>query len=123
MPTISQLVRNGRKRPRNKSKSPALKGNPQVRGVVLRTGVIEPKKPNSAKRKVCRVRLVNGHEVTAYIPGKDHNLQEHHVVLLRGGRTPDLPGVRYKVVRGTIDTQGVRDRKQARSKYGTRKDA
>ena len=121
MPTIEQLVRNGRKRPRVKQKSPALKGSPQRRGVCTRVYTMTPKKPNSALRKVARVRLTGGAEVTAYIPGVGHNLQEHSIVLVRGGRVKDLPGVRYKVIRGTLDTQGVRDRRKARSRYGTKK--
>src|SRR3954469_16689507 len=115
MPTIEQLVRNGRERPKVKQKSPALKGSPQRRGVCTRVYTMTPKKPNSALRKVARVRLTNGMEVTTYIPGEGHNLQEHSVVLVRGGRVKDLPGVRYKVVRGTLDAAGVSDRKKARS--------
>ena len=122
MPTINQLVRKGRKRAVDQSKSPALKGNPQKRGVCTRVYTATPKKPNSALRKVARVRLVNGMEVTAYIPGEGHNLQEHSMVLVRGGRVKDLPGVRYKIIRGSLDTQGVKDRKQARSRYGAKKE-
>ena len=122
MPTIQQLVRNGRKAKTSKTKTPALKGSPQARGVCTRVYTTTPKKPNSAMRKVARVRLMNGTEVTAYIPGVGHNLQEHSVVLVRGGRVRDLPGVRYKIIRGALDTQGVRDRKQARSRYGAKKE-
>ena len=121
MPTINQLVRKGRERVSFKSKSPALKSSPQKRGVCTRVYTTTPKKPNSALRKVARVRLVSGIEVTAYIPGEGHNLQEHSIVMIRGGRVKDLPGVRYHIVRGTLDTQGVQDRKQARSKYGAKK--
>jgi small subunit ribosomal protein S12 len=121
MPTINQLVRNGRKRSVKKSNTPALKGSPQKRGVCTRVYTSTPKKPNSALRKVARVRLTTGVEVTAYIPGMGHNLQEHSVVLVRGGRVKDLPGVRYHIVRGTLDTLGVEDRKQGRSKYGVKK--
>ena len=121
MPTIQQLVRNGRERPKAKIKSPALKGSPQRRGVCTRVYTTTPKKPNSALRKVARVRLTSGYEVTAYIPGVGHNLQEHSIVLVRGGRVKDLPGVRYKIVRGTLDTAGVKDRRQARSRYGAKK--
>ncbi|HUT04705.1 MAG TPA: 30S ribosomal protein S12 [bacterium] len=121
MPTLNQLVRHGRKRVRKKSKSPALGFCPQKRGVCLRVTVVTPKKPNSALRKICRVRLTNGLETNAYIPGVGHNLQEHSVVLIRGGRVRDLPGVRYHVVRGTLDTAGVENRKRSRSKYGTRR--
>ncbi len=121
MPTINQLVRKGRKRTVKKSKSPALQACPQRRGVCVRVMTMTPKKPNSALRKVARVRLTNGIEATAYIPGIGHNLQEHSVVLLRGGRIKDLPGVRYHIVRGAKDTLGVDDRKQSRSKYGTKK--
>ena len=121
MPTINQLVRKGRKRLMKKTTTPALKGNPQKRGVCTRVYTTTPKKPNSALRKVARVRLTNGMEVTAYIPGEGHNLQEHSVVLIRGGRVKDLPGVRYHTVRGTLDTAGVDDRKQRRSKYGAKK--
>ena len=116
MPTINQLVRFGRTKAEETKKSPALKGNPQKRGVCVRVYTTTPKKPNSALRKVARVKLVNGIEVTAYIPGIGHNLQEHSIVLLRGGRTKDLPGVRYKIVRGALDTAGVVNRKQARSR-------
>ncbi len=123
MPTTEQLVRNGRKRPRSKTKSPALRGSPQRRGVCTRVSTFTPKKPNSALRKVARVRLTSGVEVTAYIPGIGHNLQEHSIVLVRGGRVKDLPGVRYKVVRAALDTSGVADRKKARSKYGAKKTA
>lgn len=121
LPTISQLVRKGRKRVEKKSKSPAMKGNPQKRGVCLVVRTMTPKKPNSALRKTARVRLTNGVEVTAYIPGIGHNLQEHSVVMIRGGRVKDLPGVRYHIVRGTLDTAGTKDRKSSRSKYGTKK--
>jgi small subunit ribosomal protein S12 len=121
MPTIHQLVRYGRKRVRKKTASPALRSNPQKRGVCTRVYTSTPKKPNSALRKVARVRLTNGIEVTAYIPGVGHNLQEHAIVLIRGGRVKDLPGVRYHIVRGTLDTMGVQNRKQSRSKYGTKK--
>ena len=121
MPTINQLVRKGRKSAEEKSKTPALKGNPQKRGVCTRVYTTTPKKPNSALRKVCRVRLVNGMEVTAYIPGIGHNLQEHSIVLVRGGRVKDLPGVRYKVVRGALDTASVNNRMQARSRYGAKR--
>ena len=121
MPTIQQLVRTGRRAARPKSKAPALKGSPQRRGVCVRVYTQTPKKPNSALRKVARVRLTTGIEVTAYIPGIGHNLQEHSVVLVRGGRVKDLPGVRYKVVRGTLDAAGVSDRKKARSQYGVKK--
>lgn len=121
MPTINQLVRLGRVDLSVKSKSPALEGNPQKRGVCTRVYTTTPKKPNSALRKVARVRLTNQIEVTAYIPGEGHNLQEHSIVLIRGGRVKDLPGVRYHIVRGTLDTQGVQDRKQGRSKYGAKK--
>jgi small subunit ribosomal protein S12 len=120
LPTIAQLVRKGRKSKVEKTKTPALKGSPQRRGVCTRVYTTTPKKPNSALRKVCRVRLNSGIEVTAYIPGVGHNLQEHSIVLVRGGRVKDLPGVRYKVIRGVLDTQGVRDRKQARSRYGAK---
>src|ERR671916_570410 len=122
MPTIHQLVRKGRKRVRKKTASPALQANPQKRGVCTRVYTSTPKKPNSALRKVARVRLTNGAEVTAYIPGVGHNLQEHSIVLIRGGRVKDLPGVRYKIVRGALDTQGVKNRKQARSRYGAKKE-
>ncbi|MFC1560263.1 30S ribosomal protein S12 [Candidatus Margulisiibacteriota bacterium] len=120
MPTINQLLRKGRKKKKFKSKSPALEGNPLKRGVCVRVYTTTPKKPNSALRKVARVRLVNGMEVSAYIPGVGHNLQEHSVVLVRGGKVKDLPGVRYHVVRGTFDTGGVEGRRQSRSKYGTK---
>jgi small subunit ribosomal protein S12 len=121
MPTISQLVRVGRKRIVDKTKSPALQDNPQKRGVCVRVFTQTPKKPNSALRKVARVRLTNGIEVTTYIPGVGHNLQEHSLVLIRGGRVKDLPGVRYHVVRGTLDATGVQGRKQSRSKYGAKR--
>ncbi|PKL13314.1 MAG: 30S ribosomal protein S12 [Spirochaetae bacterium HGW-Spirochaetae-8] len=121
MPTINQLIRKGRSSKSNKTKSPALQGCPQKRGVCTRVMTVTPKKPNSALRKVARVRLSNGIEVTAYIPGVGHNLQEHSVVLLRGGRVKDLPGVRYHIVRGAKDTLGVNDRKRSRSKYGAKK--
>lgn len=121
MPTINQLVRKGRKRIQKKTNTPALKGSPQKRGVCTRVYTSTPKKPNSALRKVARVRLTTGIEVTAYIPGIGHNLQEHSVVLVRGGRVKDLPGVRYHIVRGTLDTLGVEDRRQSRSKYGSKK--
>ena len=121
MPTVQQLVRRGRTRQRKKSKSPDLDACPQRRGVCVRVATQTPKKPNSALRKVARVRLTNGKEVWAYIPGVGHNLQEHSVVLVRGGRVKDLPGVRYHVVRGTLDTMGVADRNQSRSKYGAKK--
>ncbi len=121
MPTINQLIRKGREQLRYKSKSPALKANPQKRGVCTRVYTTTPKKPNSALRKVARVRLTNGIEVTSYIPGVGHNLQEHSVVLIRGGRVKDLPGVRYHVVRGTLDAVGVANRKQSRSKYGAKR--
>jgi small subunit ribosomal protein S12 len=121
MPTISQLVRKGRKKITKKNKSPALQGNPQKRGVCTRVYTTTPKKPNSALRKVARVRLTNGYEVTSYIGGEGHNLQEHSIVLIRGGRVKDLPGVRYHTVRGTLDASGVSDRRQGRSKYGAKK--
>jgi small subunit ribosomal protein S12 len=121
VPTINQLVRKGRKVIISKNKAPALKSCPQRRGVCTRVYTTTPKKPNSALRKVARVRLTNGIEVTAYIPGEGHNLQEHSIVLIRGGRIKDLPGVRYHIIRGTLDTSGVEDRKKARSKYGTKK--
>ncbi len=121
MPTINQLIRSGRSKQKAKTKSPALESCPQKRGVCTRVMTVTPKKPNSALRKVARVRLSNGIEVTAYIPGIGHNLQEHSVVLLRGGRVKDLPGVRYHIVRGAKDTLGVNDRKRSRSKYGTKK--
>lgn len=121
MPTIAQLVRKARKKTHKKTDAPALQANPQKRGVCTRVYTTTPKKPNSALRKVCRVRLTNGFEVTSYIPGIGHNLQEHSVVLLRGGRVKDLPGVRYHNIRGTLDFAGVKDRKQARSKYGAKR--
>ena len=121
MPTINQLIRRERQKQKRKTASPALQGSPQKRGVCIRVYTTTPKKPNSALRKVARVRLTNGYEVTSYIPGVGHNLQEHSVVLIRGGRVKDLPGVRYHIVRGTLDTQGVADRKNARSKYGTKR--
>ena len=135
MPTVNQLVRKGRSRPTKKSKAPALhyvynalknrmawgKGSPQKRGVCVQVKTTTPKKPNSALRKIARVRLANGMEVTAYIPGEGHQLQEHSVVLIRGGRVPDLPGVRYHIIRGTLDTTGVANRKQGRSKYGAKR--
>ena len=121
MPTINQLVRSARSKQLKRNKVPALESCPQKRGVCTRVYTTTPKKPNSALRKVARVKLTNGFEVTSYIPGEGHNLQEHSVVLLRGGRTKDLPGVKYKVIRGVYDTQGVKGRKQARSKYGTKK--
>ena len=121
MPTINQLIRKGREKLRFKSKSPALKATPQKRGVCTRVYTTTPKKPNSALRKVARVRLTNGIEVTSYIPGVGHNLQEHSVVLIRGGRVKDLPGVRYHVIRGTLDAVGVAGRKQGRSKYGAKR--
>ena len=121
MPTISQLIRQGRKAVPRKDKAPALKGSPQKRGVCTRVYTTTPKKPNSALRKVARVRLTNGFEVTSYIPGEGHNLQEHSIVLIRGGRVKDLPGVRYHIIRGTLDAAGVADRKQARSKYGAKR--
>ncbi|MXW18478.1 MAG: 30S ribosomal protein S12 [Gemmatimonadetes bacterium] len=121
MPTLNQLVRKGRKRLARKNKSPALQKNPQKRGVCTRVYTTTPKKPNSALRKVARVRLTNGYEVTAYIGGEGHNLQEHSIVLIRGGRVRDLPGVRYHIVRGTLDTSGVSVRKQGRSKYGAKR--
>lgn len=120
MPTINQLIREGRVRVRSKNKAPALTRCPQRRGVCVRVYTTTPKKPNSALRKVARVRLTNGYEVTSYIPGEGHNLQEHSVVLIRGGRVKDLPGVRYHIVRGSLDTTGVDKRKQSRSKYGTK---
>ena len=120
MPTINQLVRKGRKKVQSKKAAPALESCPQKRGVCVRVYTVTPKKPNSALRKVARVRLTTGKEVTAYIPGIRHNLQEHSIILLRGGRVKDLPGVRYHIVRGTLDTVGVQDRKQSRSKYGTK---
>lgn len=121
MPTINQLIRKGREKIKKKTNTPALKGGPQKRGVCTRVYTSTPKKPNSALRKVARVRLTTGMEVTAYIPGIGHNLQEHSVVLVRGGRVKDLPGVRYHIVRGTLDTLGVEDRKQGRSKYGAKR--
>jgi len=121
MPTVNQLVRKGRVAPKTKVKTPALRGAPQKRGVCTRVYTVTPKKPNSALRKVARVRLTNGMEITCYIPGISHNLQEHSVVLVRGGRVKDLPGVRYKVVRGTLDAAGVSDRKKARSQYGVKR--
>ncbi len=121
MPTINQLVRKGRKQIKKKTTAPALKGCPQKRGVCTRVYTTTPKKPNSALRKVARVRLTNGMEVTSYIPGEGHNLQEHSVVLIRGGRVKDLPGVRYHIIRGTLDAVGVNERRQGRSKYGTKK--
>ncbi len=120
MPTINQLVRKGRIKVKSKTKSPALKSSPQKRGVCVRVYTSTPKKPNSALRKVARVRLTNGMEVTAYIPGEGHNLQEHSIVLVRGGRVKDLPGVRYHIVRGTLDSAGVQKRKRGRSKYGAK---
>src|SRR4051812_36172464 len=121
MPTINQFVRKGRATVQKKSKSPAMQSNPQKRGVCTRVYTTTPKKPNSALRKVARVRLTNGYEVTAYIPGEGHNLQEHSIVLIRGGRVKDLPGVRYHIIRGTLDASGVSDRKQSRSKYGAKR--
>ena len=120
MPTINQLVRKSREKVSKRNKVPALKSCPQKRGVCLRVYTTTPKKPNSALRKVARVKLTNGQEVTAYIPGEGHNLQEHSVVLIRGGRVKDLPGVRYHIIRGTLDTAGVKDRRQSRSKYGAK---
>ncbi len=121
MPTVNQLIREGREQIKKKSKAPALQGNPQKRGVCVRVYTVTPKKPNSALRKVARVRLSNGIEVTCYIPGEGHNLQEHSIVLVRGGRVKDLPGVRYKIVRGALDTAGVVNRRQSRSKYGAKR--
>jgi small subunit ribosomal protein S12 len=121
MPTISQLVRMGRKKVARKDKAPALERNPQKRGVCTRVYTTTPKKPNSALRKVARIRLTNGYEVTAYIPGEGHNLQEHSIVLIRGGRVKDLPGVRYHIIRGKLDAAGVSDRKRSRSKYGAKR--
>ena len=121
MPTINQLVRRGRLKPRTRTKSPALGACPQKRGVCVRVYTTTPKKPNSALRKVARVRLTNGIEVTAYIPGEGHNLQEHSQVMIRGGRVKDLPGVRYHIIRGTMDSQGVEGRRQRRSKYGAKR--
>ena len=123
MPTVNQLVRKGRTKPKTRTKTPALRGAPQKRGVCTRVYTTTPKKPNSALRKVARVRLTNGEETTTYIPGEGHNLQEHSVVLIRGGRVRDLPGIRYKVIRAALDTSGVSDRKQGRSKYGAKKGA
>ena len=121
MPTINQLIRNGRKKPLKKTKVPAMESCPQKRVVCTRVYTTTPKKPNSALRKVARIRLTNGFEVTSYIPGEGHNLQEHSVVMIRGGRVKDLPGVRYHIIRGNLDTQGVNDRKQRRSKYGAKR--
>ncbi|MBN1226223.1 MAG: 30S ribosomal protein S12 [Deltaproteobacteria bacterium] len=121
MPTINQLIKNGRQKIKKKVKTPALKGSPQKRGVCIRVYTSTPKKPNSALRKVARVRLTNGIEVTSYIPGVGHNLQEHSVVLIRGGRVKDLPGTRYHIIRGTLDSSGVEDRKRGRSKYGAKR--
>ena len=121
MPTINQLHRKGRTKIKAKTKAPALQSSPQKRGVCIRVYTSTPKKPNSALRKVARVRLTNGMEITTYIPGEGHNLQEHSVVLVRGGRVKDLPGVRYHIIRGTLDSVGVQDRKRSRSKYGTKK--
>ena len=121
MPTINQLYRKGRTKLKAKTKAPALQSSPQKRGVCIRVYTSTPKKPNSALRKVARVRLTNGMEITTYIPGEGHNLQEHSVVLVRGGRVKDLPGVRYHVIRGTLDSVGVQDRKRSRSKYGTKR--
>jgi small subunit ribosomal protein S12 len=121
MPTINQLIRQGRREVARRDKAPALKGSPQKRGVCTRVYTTTPKKPNSALRKVARVRLTNGFEVTSYIPGEGHNLQEHSIVLIRGGRVKDLPGVRYHIVRGTLDAAGVSDRRQSRSKYGAKR--
>ncbi len=120
MPTINQLVRKGRTKIKSRTKSPALKSSPQKRGVCVRVYTSTPKKPNSALRKVARVRLTNGMEITAYVPGEGHNLQEHSIVLVRGGRVKDLPGVRYHIVRGTLDSAGVQKRKRSRSKYGAK---
>jgi small subunit ribosomal protein S12 len=120
MPTINQLVRHGRQAVPKKSKTPAMAACPQKRGVCIRVYTVTPKKPNSALRKVARVRLTNGFEITSYIPGVGHNLQEHSIVLIRGGRVKDLPGVRYHIIRGSLDTAGVADRKQSRSKYGAK---
>lgn len=122
MPTVNQLIRKPRLKILKKNRVPALRGSPQKKGVCVRVYTTTPKKPNSALRKVARVRLTNGFEVLAYIPGEGHNLQDHSVVLIRGGRVKDLPGVRYHIIRGALDTQGVKDRKQARSKYGKKKD-
>ena len=121
LPTLNQLVRQGRELMRHKSKSPALKRSPQKRGVCVKVATMTPKKPNSALRKIARVRLTNGMEVTCYIPGVGHNLQEHSIVLIRGGRVKDLPGIRYHIVRGALDAAGVADRKQGRSKYGAKR--
>ncbi len=121
MPTINQLVRHGRKRPTKKSKSPVLENGPFKRGVCVQVKTMTPKKPNSALRKIARVRLSNGKEITAYIPGEGHNLQEHSIVLVRGGRVKDLPGVRYHIVRGVLDTTGVDGRRRSRSKYGAKR--
>ena len=121
MPTINQLIRNGRKKPVKKTKVPAMESCPQKRGVCTRVYTTTPKKPNSALRKVARIRLTNGYEVTSYIPGEGHNLQEHSVVMIRGGRVKDLPGVRYHIIRGALDTAGVEGRTQRRSKYGAKK--
>ncbi|MCD4760920.1 30S ribosomal protein S12 [bacterium] len=121
MPTINQLIRKGRKTQTKKGKSPALRRNPQKRGICVRVTTMTPRKPNSALRKIARVRLTNGFEVTAYIPGVGHTLQEHSVVLIRGGRVKDLAGVRYHIIRGTLDTMGVEDRKSSRSKYGAKR--
>jgi small subunit ribosomal protein S12 len=121
MPTINQLIKKGRQRAKRKIKTPALRGCPQKRGVCIRVYTSTPKKPNSALRKVARVRLTNGIEVTSYIPGIGHNLQEHSVVLIRGGRVKDLPGIRYHIIRGTLDSSGVEDRRRGRSKYGTKR--
>jgi small subunit ribosomal protein S12 len=121
VPTIAQLVRNGREKLKSKTKSPALRGCPQKRGVCVRVYTTTPKKPNSALRKVARIRLMNAMEVTAYIPGVGHNLQEHSIVMIRGGRVKDLPGVRYHIIRGTLDSMGVADRRRGRSKYGAKR--
>ncbi|MGC9285994.1 MAG: 30S ribosomal protein S12 [Hydrogenobaculum sp.] len=121
MPTVNQLIKEGREKIKKKSKAPALQGNPQKRGVCVRVYTVTPKKPNSALRKVARVRLSNGIEVTCYIPGEGHNLQEHSIVLVRGGRVKDLPGVRYKIIRGALDAAGVANRRQSRSKYGAKR--
>jgi small subunit ribosomal protein S12 len=121
MPTINQLIRNARTAPKARSKSPALQSSPQKRGVCTRVYTTTPKKPNSAMRKVAKVRLTNGYEIVSYIPGEGHNLQEHSVVMIRGGRVKDLPGVRYHIIRGTLDTQGIAKRRQRRSKYGAKR--
>lgn len=121
MPTINQLIRKPRQSKKVRTKSPALEQCPQKRGVCTRVTTKTPRKPNSALRKIARIRLTNGYEVTGYIPGEGHNLQEHSIVMIRGGRVPDLPGVRYHIIRGTLDTQGVQDRKQGRSKYGAKR--